>query len=317
MRFIAVFLMFFLTLDANAYMTREEILKELEALKANKSLHEEMLNKSAVERQKHLTNKDEFLKGTQGLIKKSMNLPKQNLPLTTFVDLRYRDTKIKSQDDSKCTAFSGVAGIENLMNRDKIIPGLDLSEWFAFDLYNQYSSDAFVNALTKYRIGDEIDWPQYGKLAKNPHPYVMLSKVEYIESDFNAMVNELMKKNVIYLAMETPTSLLNCDRVVNPKTKPAGGGHALLVVGFYLDGNGSPIAIIRNSWGADCGDSGYQYMLMDMCSHPGYYCYMWAFQEVDILKDIPSPAPTPVYKKECTRSWRNWWRLVCTDVLVK
>ena len=125
--------------------------------------------------------------------------------------------------------------------------------------------------------------------------------------------------------METPTGLLNCNATVSPTTSAAGGGHAIAIVGFQKDSSvkGGGYFIFKNSWGADCGDKGYQYVpLHALCAKSSFYCYFWDVESVTSSDSpVPNPIPTPVPdepKKEevCVKWERIWympWKYRCVE----
>lgn len=310
-------------ITAPRYMTRQEVQRELQAMKTRKAVMDEPLTPEEKAREANLIPDKDFinLEKSSALVKgvpKKSEKADPNLPAQ--VDYRFRDTPIKHQDNGKCTAFSGVAGMENLLNAQngKSIPHLDLSEWHAWSLYHQYSSDAFVKALSSAggAIGDESLYPQYGKPQDPLRPYVRLGSTRFIGDDENEAVKELVRGGVVYLAMKTPKEMLKCHPVISPSTAAAGGGHAILMVGYYMDG-GKVIGIIKNSWGADCGDHGYQYLPLSVCHKRGFYCSMWAFSSVvssggaipgEVKPDQPTPKPIP---QACHRLWYAPWKKVC------
>lgn len=199
------------------------------------------------------------------------------------VDWRSRDTSVKSQDNGKCSSYSLVAGLENLMQRNGKIVGLDLSEWHHWSHYKKYSTEASISAAQKNYICNEKDYPQYGKQSSNctKKQYVKLTGVNYFGDDTNEMKAALSRGNVVNIAMSTPNSMLKCDKVISSTTTNSGGGHALLLSGYYTSGT-ETLAIIKNSWGTGCGNLGYQYMPMSLCKKSGFYCDMYELSAVEV-----------------------------------
>jgi hypothetical protein len=294
------------------FLTREEVFQELRAYETKNAVTDAPLTPEEKERESHLIPNKDFLVDLPRAEKSFLPTDIKDAPPS--VDLRGRDTPIKSQDDGKCTAFSGTAAVENTLQKDGVIPGLDLSEWHSWSLYKKYSAEAFIKALTTHRIGDEVDYPQYGKPKATLRPHTMISKQKYLDDDVPSVVAALAKGHVVYLAMETPKEMLRCPKVISPNTKPAGGGHALLISGYYLEGN-RPVAILKNSWGKDCGDHGYQYLPLEICHKKGFYCSFWEIEAVDHLSGvIPQPAPTAEVKRVCSRPWYAPWKKNCVNV---
>jgi len=231
------------------------------------------------------------------------------------VDYRYRDTPIKSQWNGTCTTFGGVAGLENLLaSPDKI----DLSERDSWSKYKKYSSRAFVTELSKEgnEICDEVSWGQnetYPTEKCVSNRKWRLGDSKYIEDDTYAAREALDRGSVVYLGMSTPKDMLYCRPVIRADTEFSEGGHAILIVGYKLDTSikGGGYFIIKNSWGDDCGDYGYQYLPFHLCSREDGYCIMWEFKNV-ITKSggIDTVEPTgPEYKwvKVCKRKWYWLW----------
>lgn len=297
------------------YMSRQEVLDEVKALSKRKATMDQPLDVRGLAREHNLIPDAEFLKGVpspvKGFAKEEIS---KDAPLS--VDLRHRDTPVKSQDNGKCTAYAGTAAIENTLQREKVIPGLDLSDWHSWSFYKQYSAVAFIKALSKNMVGNEVDFPQYGKAKASLRPYVKISKQTYLEDNIPSVVNALARGNVVYLAMKTPKSMLNCDRVISLNSKASSGGHALLISGYYMEGS-KVVAILKNSWGKDCGDNGFQYLPLDLCHKKGFYCNFWEIEAVDRLVGVdpaPVPLPVPSPRKVCTRKWYSPWKVSCQDV---
>lgn len=320
------------------YMSEEEIQNEFSNLSQARAMMDTNLSDAAKARLNNMKPLNVFVSPTTRKTLKSTYKPLtyRNMMAVSSADLRHRDTSVKSQDNGKCTAFSGTALIENLLQRNGKIAGLNLSEWDAWSHYGQYSCDAFVTAMTKKLICNESEFPMYGtktsKCTKNE--WVGLQDVLYIDDDVNAMISSLSSGNPVYIGMATPNSMLNCDAVINPKSTIADGGHALAVVGFTRSADGKDvIATLKNSWGTDCADQGYQYYPMSLCKKTGSYCVMWSFKSVRTSTPvvvptvkptiIPTakptvrptivptvkPVPTPVPAKVCVRwSGHLWWK---------
>lgn len=306
--------------STSEFLSRDEVIEQMNAFTQQDQM-DGPLSEDQKERESNLIPAEKLLEDlplSPELLEEesfSEDVPKS-------VDLRFRDSVIRSQDNGKCTSFAGVAAISNMLNKDSKVKH-ELSAWHAWSFYKKYSAQAFINAMTKNRVGDEKDFPQYGKAKSTLKPHAMITEPRYVGENQTEMIRALAKGQVVYIAMETPKSMLKCDKVISPFTAPANGGHALLVVGYYLDQDGKPIAILRNSWGTNCGDKGYQYFPMSICNKSGFYCAMWVIEAVDssLAKDsdseIPAPAPTPEvpkFKKVCKRIWYSPWKETCVNV---
>jgi C1A family cysteine protease len=282
------------------YMSKAEIIAEVSALSKTKALQaSEQYSPADLERLNNLIDNRIFF-GQR--IKHKKNKPMQFKGLAE-VDLRHRDTPVKAQDNGKCSAYAGVAAIENTINRSGVVRGLDLSEWDSWSHYGQYSCEAFIKAATKTKICDEKYAPQYGRVSAEceNNAYAMIKEQTYIDDDITKMMAALDRGNVVYIGMSTPNDMVRCKKVISPNTTVSNGGHALLLVGYYKENN-QVIGIIKNSWGTDCADSGYQYMPLTLCNRSDMYCIAWEIKSVDLAKVV-----TPV-EPEC-KSWKRiWWK---------
>lgn len=226
-------------------------------------------------------------------------------------DYRYRDTPIKNQWNGSCTTFGGVAGLENLLNDTSV----DMSERDSWSKYKQYSAVAFIKALSK--IGNEIcNENEWGQNDVEPSGKCLgryrLGYYEALGDSVNDALNALDSGSVVYLAMSTPEDMLSCRSVIRSTSKFSTGGHAILIVGYAVDKaiDGGGYFIIKNSWGADCGDSGYQYIPFSTCQRADGYCAMWELRRTTTLGRIEPKVPVePKYKwvQQCTRKWYWAW----------
>lgn len=277
-------------------MTRDQIWREYNQLKSKKSQMATPLTEAGKVRKANLVPLDKFLPNRNAEKVKLQQAPINVKALPASVDLRSRDTSIKNQGSYPyCTAFAGVAAIENMMQAKGAVYGLDLSEWDAFFLYGQYSCEAFIKALTKTYICDEKEYPQGGKQSANciPRRYAKIATQIAIGDNADAMRAALARGSVVYIGMATPNDMLSCKAVISPNTTAADGGHALLISGYDTQGT-ETIGMIKNSWGPKCGDKGYQYMPMSLCRKAGFYCTAWEIAAVDIKGLTPTPTPTKV-----------------------
>jgi hypothetical protein len=89
--------------------------------------------------------------------------------------------------------------------------------------------------------------------------------------------------------MATPNSMYACDTEIDPKAGTTGGGHAITFVGYRLDPafEGGGAFLVKNSWGTDCGDRGYQWYPFGTCARRGHYCVMY---KIGGVEEAP-PAP--------------------------
>ena len=298
-------------------ITREEIV--------NRMLHENedkffMADKNFEKNFGHMVPSNLFfnIDETSKIIEKDLS-PR---PFAHEVDLRSGDTMIKSQDNGRCTAFSGVACIENMLSRKLGKKNVNLSESHAWSFYQQYSCDAFLKAIAdkRNRIADEEYWPQYKNPTENVNlaGHATINKYKYLDNDVTKMMEALTAGNVVYLGMKVPSDMLKGKVSISPTSKMESGGHALAIVGYFQDDKipGEVIAILKNSWGKDNGDNGYQYLpIAHFATRNDCYLVMWEIESVSSSKDNGDITPPPV-TKVCTKWKRVWyapWKKECKE----
>lgn len=319
-------------------LTRAEFLSELEKPEALVPDESSGGAKGVLERELHLIPDNLFIPTSERHLVdpgSSQELVSEGVPKDAplEVDLSTRGTPVKKQDDGKCSAFGLTAAIENTLQKNHIIPNLDLSEWHLWSKYRVYSAPAALKAASAPgnagRIGDEVDYPQYGVPKKSLFPHTRIAKSTYIGDDSGKMVKAFMEGKVVYLALKTPKQMLSCNKTINLSSGYANGGHAVLLEGYVLDSQRNPFGKIKNSWGTSCGAGGFQYLDMRWCKKSGVYCMMWVIDEVDSLLDpdlgsgtgplpVPAPLPVPEVKPaptelKCKRLWYAPWVKKCSN----
>lgn len=244
------------------------------------------------------------------------------LPKTRAVDLSAFDTPIKNQVGGRCSAYGLVAAMENKANQlgvslSNTCEGdrpakVNLSEthqfWtqgFAFD------SRVAVEKASQFPIMEERYWREdnyegllrklrhrlFGKPEKGDLSGLFLSKVRQIHSgstlgtaspsEICEVLDELEKKNPVYLALSLNSSLYAMDSPVDPAPRPT-NGHAVSIVGYTLNERAPDKGyfLLKNSWGEKRGrsdvavPSGYQALPFQYCLSEGHYCGFWSVQEV-------------------------------------
>jgi len=207
-------------------------------------------------------------------------------PNSTGRDLRGCDTKPKQQNTPWCTAFGLAALMENLLCDKQ-----DLSIHHIWSLYKVYSVDAASKAVPgtkittwdKWKEGDNKPTPDYLDFAKHKITSITEINGKTTEDDINAVKISLDSGKPVYLGLSVPRDMASCFATIRPTTKITRGGHAVAVVGYQLDPRvlGGGYLIIKNSWGPDCGDAGYQYMAFSVCGLSGAYCYFYSVDKVE------------------------------------
>lgn len=208
------------------------------------------------------------------------------------IDLSKYDTSVKQQVGPRCTAWSYVAGLENeLMQLKKA--DWDLDEMAHWNKYAVYRLDSSMQAGVNYKTPDQGQ--------RNPHAITV--KYRYLGDDVQALHAALADGHVAQLATRTPNSMLNCDAVLTDYGF-SDGGHALSIVGITKDDQipGGYALKLKNSWGSNCGQNGYQYYPVSLCWSSGGYCEFYSIEKVssDKLSNNPTPTPEP---DKCP-----WWK---------
>lgn len=202
------------------------------------------------------------------------------------VDLRARDTSVKSQPNPHCTAYALAAAMEN-----KVGDHVSLSQPHVWSFYQQYSVEAAFNTVPGNKITTMEKWPDprrtpyVGYLDEAKHKITKMVAIDHdtVEADIDEVKKELDHGNPIYMGVSVFSDMGSCFPTIRSTSSVTKGGHAVLVVGYHLDSaiKSGGYLIIKNSWGTTCGDNGYQYLDFSLCSKYGGYCYFYSVQQVD------------------------------------
>jgi hypothetical protein len=261
-----------ITTISNSYIPTHKVVEGFNAI--NKS--NEILNKGALKRKRFLEPEKNILELEKSKLKKQMIFSGSG-----SVDLRYKDTPVLSQWNGTCTAHGLSAAIENLIS-------VNLSERHVWSKYEKYSCKKAISALSKKECITLAEaWPNtksrpYKNYKEKKFCSYFLDKSTYLKDDIQEAIFALDKNIPIYLGTSVTKSLLNCDVSVKPTSKKTGGGHAMAIVGYELNKSvaGGGYFILKNSWGNDCGDKGYQYLSFDHCLREDLYCNFWSIDVV-------------------------------------
>ncbi len=255
------------------------------------------------------------------------NIPSQGEPSFDGLkgkDLRYRDTPITSQLGARCSAYGLTASIENLLGAPQVSK---ISESHLWSQYRTYSSLSAVDAAKRMAITEYAMWP---KERNSPYPgweakaHTALKYITSIDDNVLNAVKALDEGRPVYLGVSVTTSMQSCVDVLDPDSPDTGGGHAVSISGYGIDKRvaGGGYFIIKNSWGPDCGDKGYQYMPFNYCIRRGTsYCIMWDLQGVKTaFPGVPSIEPEiPPFDvskiKIRTTFYRPWYSMYRTVVI--
>lgn len=261
----------------------------------------------------------------QRKMKNATNKGVDTTGLPQSVDMRHFDTQVKSQFGGTCTTFGLMAAMENfIVQAQKLAPAqVDLSERHFWSLYEQYNVDVAIATAQKNYITEEAYWPQdrTSPLADYKlHAGTKLLKVNFINDDVNKALKALAAGHPIYIGSSVTTSFANCDKEMSVTSAATGGGHAIAVVGYKLDPKvvGGGYFLIKNSWGNDCGDKGYQYYPFNYCLRDDMYCTMWEISGVETTfgeqKPVVITDDSFMVKKEVAKSWWSRTRYITLNI---
>ncbi len=268
-----------------AFYSEEQILNEFQNKKMGLSTLDTFKRAPASTAQFFNPPLDEVIpKDTQEKLEKKLKKNFTNFSgVHDSVDLRHRDSEVVSQIGPRCSAYGLVASMENLLGHPNYAT---ISRNHLWSLYGIYSSEAAVDAAKRSSLTEEEMWPHDQKKPTTgwqERAHTKLTHISYIDNNIEKAVRALDAGRPVYLGASVTKSWGNCDVVMDPNSSNTGGGHAVTISGYKLDKNipGGGYFIIKNSWGADCGDQGYQYFPFNYCMRGnGSYCIMWDVQGV-------------------------------------
>ncbi|WP_406824668.1 C1 family peptidase [Pedobacter sp. KACC 23697] len=192
------------------------------------------------------------------------------------VSLKQRDTSVKNQWNGTCTSFATIAAIEN-----KLGGKIDLSERSLWDFYGVFSTPQAINAAQHHYILEEIYWPQYQirfDTRYSSKGRFLLTGVKDLKNDYLAVLKALDIGNPCIVALQTPEDLYTGKAQVERTSRILSGGHAICVSGYKVE-DGKGYFLVKNSWGTENGDSGYQYIDFNVFDKKGYANF-WEVSEI-------------------------------------
>ena len=208
--------------------------------------------------------------------------------LPTEVSLRNRDRAVTDQGSKPwCTIYGLASVMENMLG-----DGTDLSERDGWDNQGgKQSVQASQRWNERYGMVEEPYWPMGRRPARGYCSGRRLkpTDIKYIEDDVEAAIRHIAAGKPVYVGMSTPSSMLAKDPIIDPNRGTTGGGHAIAFVGYRLDSSvlGGGYFLVKNSWGEDTGDHGYQWLPIGTCAKRGFYCSMYTFGAVTLAPAAP------------------------------
>jgi hypothetical protein len=305
-------------------LTLSEIENKLEQYAKYPEQNRQYFDDKALIREKNLIPMDILIKSLGELgLQKSKNRKTDKIDfdlqcptLPRSVDLRKYDSPVQDQWNGTCTAFATMATLENYFCRHFNWCG-KLSEkhqWAnqKYNCSNEYSTDCAQRTIKKYPVAESKYWPQS---SSKPEVYDIDSKgiakllnAPEIDDNIDQMKCALANGYPVLLAMKTPKSMLSCVDVIDPNSDTS-GGHAIAIVGYKESEKYGTLALIKNSWGDDCGMEGYQYLPVSLFFKNGFYAYMWPILDAELKGyDPTNPDPvTPTPDDKLCVEWEKYW----------
>lgn len=221
----------------------------------------------------HYNQRIKYLIPLKDLVKKPRNNIGRKVSIDSLpedVDLRNFATAIRDQGpEGTCTAFGLTAAQESSHCALNGNCGLDLSERQRWNLYKKYNASAAITSI-KSPIGTEKDCPYSKKECPVKVPKSSIYKItKMVDLTTKAEVLEaLARGKQVYFWSQVPQQMADCARTIT-NSKMVDGGHAYLVAGYFSKDD--PVLIVKNSWGTDCGDQGWQYLQFSVFDKEGYW----------------------------------------------
>lgn len=194
-----------------------------------------------------------------------------------IVTLRHRDTPVKRQWNGTCTSFATIAAIEN-----KLGGQIHLSERSLWDYYGVYSTEQAIKSASIHFVMEETYWPEHQQVLdvrfRNKGRY-QLAKFSYLASEYLDVLKAIDKGNPCVVALSTPKDLISFKPQVEATSRILKrSGHAICVCGYKVE-NGKGYFLVKNSWGTECGDNGYQFVAFEVFDNKGYSVF-WELEEI-------------------------------------
>jgi len=200
------------------------------------------------------------------------------------VDFTAFNEPIVRQWNGTCTAHGAAAAVENTLNRDGKHD--KLSERALWSTYRQYSSVAAMDSLLKFPLVSDAAWPH--EKARKPVGFhfekdksAKVFNVQYLGSDPKKAAQALLKGYAVNAATSVPRDMAACRAAIRPGAGSVDGGHAYALMAVHPYGEGRFYFTLKQSWGAQCGDQGLQYLPAAYCELPESFCMFWAIVKAD------------------------------------
>lgn len=206
------------------------------------------------------------------------------LGIPESLDLRRFDGPVESQFGGTCSAFATAAAMDNVLRQKGV--NKQVSERHLWSTYGVYDAWYAVEAAKKYPLTEDQYWPVNGTRASNYMDYASLKITQAREFEYEwkpALQAMGRDSRPLVMAIQVPSDLANCRTDVRATSGKTSGQHVVEAVGYQLDDSvaGGGYFILKNSWGADCGEKGYHYYPFQLCERSDLYCYFIEVVDVE------------------------------------
>lgn len=191
------------------------------------------------------------------------------------VDLRSKLPKIRDQGDRPLCLVFASSDLNSFVNKIN----LQLSvEYLAYYSYTDFSNNNYQHGLTVSAVSQTLE--KYGQPEEQLFPYMpsaqqpqkpsstykvkQYSKGEEKKFSCDEIIEMLEAGKALVAGIELTASFFNLKTpyVIDLETGNF-GGHAIVIVGYGVQDDGSHAFLIRNSWGKAWANNGHAWLTSD------------------------------------------------------
>lgn len=201
------------------------------------------------------------------------------------VDFSQFNTGIINQYRGDCTAQAMAGGMENKL-RQSVDTSADVSQESLWAWYRQPSVYAAVNTAQKTWVKRESAWPFGARSFKLPEERGLYraDQIEYLGDYYTPGIKQkiiasLDQRNPVYWGGSVNQDMASCFVNIRANVPQTNGGHSVPFTGYKVS-KGVLWTKLKQSWGKNCGDGGYQWFNIDSCANG--YCLFWSVKKVSM-----------------------------------